>query len=471
MLAWNCWPTARSGAYSSGASSSTVRPACSVEVRRRRAARRSSRRPVPCRSSRTARARAPTGTRSAACPSSRAVALADALDRLRLRRLAAVARSVSRPLTTSRKWPLSRPAPASASASGPAAPLPTRIMKPIRSGIVTASTPAATRSSGDDPDQHRERYGGGEDELRQVAGEVGLERIDALHRGRGQLAGALARRGAPASAPAAGSASGRAARDITRVAPIRPEARSRRRAARAPPSRAASPTSELRERDSAVWWIGGAGDQSREQRGLGDDRRQPRRRRARRRATSCVPAPRGSRAAAGGRPRPGRSGRPGPACRRGRRATPLGGVRRARRFAAELARRTASGVGVPSKSSRAEAVAEDPVGPALVEQHDRHEDHGDDRHHDQRVVRGRGRRRASGRRRVGRRRQRVGEELDEQADEQQRDRAGAEDERAALLLAREQQRAPTARSATASTAITARRALTPPPSADRTPSR
>ena len=166
------------------------------------------------------------------------------------------------------------------------------------------------------------------------------------------------------------------------------------------PSRAASATSEPASAASGARCDRRGGDHVRQQRRLGDDRRPPSPRPARRRARAARAPARLSRsrrrstarpARGGGVPVPSRPASARVAARaprrrhRGRRASLLLEHRDRRRRAVEVL--------------ATEAVAEDPVGPALVGEHDRHEDDRDDRHHDQRVVR-RGRRRpASGRRR------------------------------------------------------------------------
>ena len=264
----------------------------------------------------------------------------------------------------------------------PARPLPTRIMKTIRSGTVTREHSGGERvDAGPSRASTASGTAAASTSCGQVAGEVGLERVDALHRGGRELAGALLRRAPAAGAPAAARPAGRAARDITRVAPIRPDISN-------------APASSAAQRDHA-------GERN-ERSGAARQRRvvhrgavisgraappgRPRSPRWRRRCAAASarlrPARRGSHASEPAidplRRRCGRHPLPCAAHALGGGAWSLAGCAQLPRLEPASAR--------PSKSSTAEAVAEDPVGPALVEQHDRDEDHGDDRHHRQGVV-------------------------------------------------------------------------------------
>ena len=300
-----------------------------------------------------------------------------------------------------------------------------------------------------------------EHELRQVAGEVGLERVDALHGGGGELAGAVA-----------DSAHRRAHEQLLgqAAAQLGHHARRRRSAQRPRRRRHSSARSgdhdderDERPREAAERRAvhGRSGDHVGEQRRLRDDdgghrdaehRCEPQRARAARLSRSsaavdargALVARRRCSAAAHATPVPGRCVRC--SCRR-----PTPGHR-------ACCSSTAIGVGVALEVRAAEAVAEHPVGPGLVGEHDRHADDRDDRHHGQRVVR-----RGGGHERqiegaAGGRGQRVGEQVDEQADEQQRDRGRAEGEglrrRAA---ARADGRAPPAQATAATATICAAR--------------
>ena len=60
-----------------------------------------------------------------------------------------------------------------------------------RTGIVTARITAVIEVDRDEVDEHRERDRGREHEGGEIAREICLERVDALDRGGGELAGAL----------------------------------------------------------------------------------------------------------------------------------------------------------------------------------------------------------------------------------------------------------------------------------------
>ena len=70
-------------------------------------------------------------------------------------------------------------------------------MKTGTSGSVSSMHPGRERVDRGDEHEHGDGDGGGEEDLRQVAGERRLERVDAVHRGRRDLRalGAVERRG------------------------------------------------------------------------------------------------------------------------------------------------------------------------------------------------------------------------------------------------------------------------------------
>ena len=137
-------------------------------------------------------------------------------------------------------------------------------MKTGTSGSVSSITSADSRSTVATQHEHRDRDDAAEHELRQVAGEVRLERVDALHRGRRQLAGLRAvERGRLVAQPP--------------LDEREPELRERRR--RGPPARdlehpreRAAEREHDRERDQLARDVrervaaGGAGDDPRQQR-------------------------------------------------------------------------------------------------------------------------------------------------------------------------------------------------------------
>ena len=103
--------------------------------------------------------------------------------------------SVGRPATTSRKWPDSRCSVRSWRSVWLRVAVPISTMKTGIRGSVTAMMTADEPVLGGDHGEHGERHDHGQDELRQVAGEVAVEGVD-TPRGQGhELAGALAAEG------------------------------------------------------------------------------------------------------------------------------------------------------------------------------------------------------------------------------------------------------------------------------------
>ena len=98
-------------------------------------------------------------------------------------------RSVGRPRTTSRKSVDRQRSACQRSRVRCSVARPISHMKTGTSGSVSAMTSADSRSTVGHPCHDGERDDRREHDLRQVAGEVRLERLDALHRGRGDLAG------------------------------------------------------------------------------------------------------------------------------------------------------------------------------------------------------------------------------------------------------------------------------------------
>ena len=98
------------------------------------------------------------------------------------------ARSVGSPRTTSRKWVDRRRSSCQRSRVRCSVYSPISHMNTGTSGSVSNMISADSRSIGSDPEQHRDRHEAGEHDLGQVAGEIGLERLDALDRRRGDLA-------------------------------------------------------------------------------------------------------------------------------------------------------------------------------------------------------------------------------------------------------------------------------------------
>ena len=192
--AWNCAPTLRSGRYSSGASSSTVSPASSprspadeLHPDRRRHQRRAEHR-QQLQHQRRQEPDAQRPHRLAAQPVARHG------DRLHLRARPARSPAASPDRRTmSRKCADRRDSVSPAGrAFGARSGVPISTMKTGISGTVTARIAAASRSRGNAQariaggDERRER------DLRQVAREVRLQRVDPLDGGGRELAAAFA---------------------------------------------------------------------------------------------------------------------------------------------------------------------------------------------------------------------------------------------------------------------------------------